>query len=85
MHKTLKPTYFMYGMHEYEFKSFSKTLEFNPDLPKQECNVFCPQKSINEHILYQHKGTYNLGWPNQIHTQYHVLNLAKNNLCNVCN
>ena len=42
MQKTLKPTYFMNEMHEYEFKSFSKTLEFNPDLPKQECNTFCP-------------------------------------------
>ena len=41
----------MNEMHEYEFKSFSKTLEFNPDLPKQECNTFCPQKSINEHIF----------------------------------
>ena len=47
MHKTLKPTYFMYGMHEYEFKSFSKILEFNTDLPKLEYNVFCPQK-INQ-------------------------------------
>ena len=34
MQKTLKPTYFMNEMHEYEFKSFSKTLEFNPDLSK---------------------------------------------------
>ena len=47
MHKTLKPPYFMYEMHEYEFKSFSKILEFNTDLPKLECNVFCPQK-INQ-------------------------------------
>ena len=40
MQKTLKPTYFMNEMHEYEFKhehefkSFSKTLTFNPELPK---------------------------------------------------
>ena len=54
MQEILKPTYFMDEMHEYKFKSFSKTLEFNPNIPKQECNTFCPQKSINEHILYQH-------------------------------
>ena len=58
----------MNEMHENEFKSFSKTLEFSPKLPKQECNTFYPQKSINGHILYQHLETYNLGWPNQIHT-----------------
>ena len=32
--KLLKAQYFMNEMHEYEIKSFSKTLEFNPDLPK---------------------------------------------------
>ena len=52
MQKTLKPTYFMNEMHEYEFKSFSKTLEFNPDLSKQDYDTFCPQNSIKEHILY---------------------------------
>ena len=34
MQKTLKPTYFMNEMHEYEFISFSKTLDFNLDPPK---------------------------------------------------
>ena len=34
MQKFLKAQYFMNKMHEYEIKSFSKTLEFNPDLPK---------------------------------------------------
>ena len=29
-----KTQYFMNEIHEYEIKSFSKTLEFNPDLPK---------------------------------------------------
>ena len=52
MQKTLKPTYFMNEMHEYDFKSFSKTLEFNPDLSKQDYDTFCPQNSIKEHILY---------------------------------
>ena len=34
MQKLLKAQYFMNEMHEYEIKSFSKTLEFNPNLPK---------------------------------------------------
>ena len=34
MQKLLEAQYFMNKMHEYEMKSFSKTLEFNPDLPK---------------------------------------------------
>ena len=52
MQKLLKAHYFMNEMHEYEMKSFSKTLEFNPDLPKtsfstnlssttQTFNTFC--------------------------------------------
>ena len=85
MQKPLKPLYFMNEMHEYEFKSFAKKLEFNPDLPKTRFSHFCPQNSNNKHILYQNQWTYNLGWPNQLHTQFHVLSLAKNNLCNVCN
>ena len=34
MQKLLKAQCFMNEMHEYEIKSFSKTLEFNPNLPK---------------------------------------------------
>ena len=34
MQKPLKTQYFMDEMHGYQLKSFSKTLEFNPDLPK---------------------------------------------------
>ena len=34
MQKLLKTHSFMNEMHEYEIKFFSKTLEFNPDLPK---------------------------------------------------
>ena len=34
MQKLLKAYSFMNEMHEYEIKNFSKTLEFNPDLPK---------------------------------------------------
>ena len=41
----------MNEMHEHEFKSFSKTLEFNPNLSKQDYDTFCPQNSIKEHII----------------------------------
>ena len=34
MQKLLKAQCFMKRMHEYEMKSFSKTLEFNLDLPR---------------------------------------------------
>ena len=38
-----------------------------------------------KHILHQNQGTYNLGWPQQDHTQYNVPSLAKSNLFSVCN
>ena len=52
MQKLLKAHNFMNEMYEYEIKSFSKTLEFNSDLPKnkifnqfdlksQTLNTFC--------------------------------------------
>ena len=44
MQKLLKAQYFMNEMHEYEIKSFSKTLEFNLDLPKTRFSINCPQK-----------------------------------------
>ena len=34
MQKLFKAYCIMNKMHEYEMKSFSKTLEFNPDLPQ---------------------------------------------------
>ena len=40
MQKPLKTQYFINEMHEYEFKSFSKTFEFNPDLPKTSFSTF---------------------------------------------
>ena len=42
--KLLKAQYFLNEMHEYEIKSFSKTLECNPDLPKTSFLTNCPQK-----------------------------------------
>ena len=39
MQKLLKVQCFMNKMHEYEMKSFSKTLEFNPDLPKTRFSI----------------------------------------------
>ena len=44
MQKPLKTQYFINEMHEYEFKNFSKTFEFNPDLPKTSFSTNCPQK-----------------------------------------
>ena len=69
--KLLKALCFMNEMHEYEIKSFSKTLEFNPDLPKtrffnqfvlktQTLNTFCIK--IKEHIILDshNKITHNI-------------------------
>ena len=39
MQKLLKVQCFMNKMHEYEMKSFSKTLEFNPNLPKTRFSI----------------------------------------------
>jgi len=39
MQKLLKAQCFMNEMHEYEINSFSKTLGFNPDLPKTSFSV----------------------------------------------
>ena len=52
---------------------------------EQYFQPFLPQKSNIKPILYQNQGTYNLGCPKHVHTQYHILSLARNNLCNVCN
>ena len=76
----------MNEMHEYEMKSFSKTLELNPDLPKTSFSIKLSSKLKHlKHILHQNQGNFNLGWPQQVHTQYIVLSLVKNNLCSVCN
>ena len=48
MKKILKAHCFMNKMHEYEMKSFSKTLEFNPDLPK---TIFLKFSNF-KHILH---------------------------------
>ena len=69
----------MNEMHENEFKSFSKTFVFNLELQNKIFKLFTPKFSTLEHILYQNHRMNNLGWPNQIHTQFHVLSLAKNN------
>ena len=61
MHKPLKPTYIMNEIHEYEFKSLSKTHEFNPGLSKTIFSIILSQKKKKKHILYQNQGTFNLG------------------------
>ena len=53
MQKLLKAQCFMNEMQEYEIKSFSKTLEFNPDLPKNKFfNQFVLKNSNIKHILH---------------------------------
>ena len=39
MQKILKEQCFINKIHEYEMKSFSKTLEFNPDLPRTRFSI----------------------------------------------
>ena len=52
MQKLLKSQNFVNKMHEYEMKSFSKTLDFNPDLQKQNFHLIWPQISNFKHILH---------------------------------
>ena len=86
MQKPLKPIYYINEMHDYEFKSFSKTFEFNPDLPKTRFFTLFVPKTQSINIFYiKNQETYNLGWPNKLHIHFHVLSIEKNNLCNVCN
>ena len=54
-------------------------------LRKQDFQSICPQSSNIKYILLQNQGTYNLGWPQQDHTQYNVQSLAKSDLCSMCN
>ena len=69
--KTPQSTMSYKKMHEYEMKSFSKTLEFNPNLPKtrfsinivlkaQTLSTFCIK--IKEHIILDghNKITHNI-------------------------
>ena len=71
MQKLLKAQCFMNEIHEYEIKSFSKTLEFKPNLPKtsfsinfssktQTLNTFCIK--IKEYTILdgQNKFTHNI-------------------------
>ena len=70
MHKPLKPTYIMNEIHEYEFKSLSKTHEFNPGLSKTSFSIILSQKKkknifcikIKEHLILddQNKFTHNI-------------------------
>ena len=51
MQKLLKSQYFMNRMHEYEMKSFSKTLELTQIFQEQDFQSICPQISNFKHIL----------------------------------
>ena len=65
---------------------FFKNMSYSNQSFKTRFSIlFTPKFSTLEHILYQNHRIYNLRWPNQIHIQFHVLSLAKNNLWSVCN
>ena len=88
MQKLLKVQYFMNEMHEYEIKSFffkKKHLNSIQIFQKQVFQPIVLKNSNIKHILHQNQGTFNLGWPQQDHTQYNVPSLAKSNLCSVWN
>ena len=61
----------MNKMHEYEMKSFSKTLEFNPIFQKQNFQSICPKISNfkTNFALESMNFFFNLGRPQQDHTQ----------------
>ena len=65
MQKTLNPKNFMNEKHENEFKCFSKTWVFNPELQNKVFNHqkhnFCQPLNI---FCIKHHRKYNLGWPN---------------------
>ena len=53
MQRLLKAQCFMNEMHEYEYeiKSFSKTLEFNPELPKTRFSINLSLKTQTLNII----------------------------------
>jgi len=59
--------------HEYEIKSFSKTLEFNPELPKTSFSTNLSSKTQSLSKFYIRIKEHIIEWPKQIHTQFHVL------------
>ena len=54
--------------HEYETKSFLKTLEFNPDLPKSRFSNKLSSKTQTLSTFASKSRNFNLGWPQQDHT-----------------
>ena len=75
--KQLIPINFMNEMHENDFKCFLKTWVFNPKFQNKAFNHqkhnFCQPLNI---FFIKHHRKNNIGWPNQMHTQFHVLSLA---------
>ena len=86
MQKLLKTHCIMNKMHEYEMKFFfQKHLNLTKIFQNQDFQSICPQSTNIKHILHYNQGIFNLGWPQQNHTQYNVPSLVKSNLCSVCN
>ena len=65
---------------------YLKTENFSVLIDQASIKYQSSQADSNiKHILHQNQWAYNLGWPQQDHTQYNVQSLAKSNLCSVCN
>ena len=65
---------------------YLKTENFSVSIDQASIEYQSSQANSDiKHILHQNQGTYNLGWPEQGHTQSNVPSLAKSNLCSVCN
>ena len=61
-------------------KVFQKHLNSTQISQKQVLQPICLQNSNIKDILHQNPGTCNLEWPQQDHTQYNVISLAKRTL-----
>ena len=67
MQKLLKEKCFINKMYEYEMKSFSKTLEFNPDLQKKKIfNQYVPASQTLNMFCIKIKGLLILDGHNKI-------------------
>ena len=64
---------------------FKKHLNSTQIFQKQAFQPIVLKNSNIKHILHQNQGTYNLGWPQQDHTQYNVPSLVKSNLRSMYN
>ena len=65
----------MNEMHEYEMKSFSKTLEFNPDLPKTSFSTNLSSKTQKKYTHFALKSKNFYSW--MATTRSHTISCTK--------